>query len=128
MSERDVSVISTVASAAAAQELVLSSTLILQSATRQSEEETTKLRVKISQQSNVRSPDHDNRIINHTVTQAIERHSNLISSIVSTLTCQICYDPLLRPYTLAPCGHTACYVWCVLLGTKLYTRVNNPVF
>jgi len=36
-------------------------------------------------------------------------HSALISSFKDSLTCQICVDLMYKPFTLAPCGHIACY-------------------
>ncbi|KAH8112328.1 hypothetical protein DFH11DRAFT_1606941 [Phellopilus nigrolimitatus] len=36
-------------------------------------------------------------------------HKEFMKSLAPSLTCQICLDPMHRPYTLAPCGHTACY-------------------
>ena len=36
-------------------------------------------------------------------------HSTLISSFKDSLTCQICVDLMYKPFTLAPCGHIACY-------------------
>lgn len=36
-------------------------------------------------------------------------HSALISSFKDSLTCQICVDLMHKPFTLAPCGHIACY-------------------
>lgn len=36
-------------------------------------------------------------------------HSALISSFRDSLTCQICVDLMYKPFTLAPCGHIACY-------------------
>ena len=36
-------------------------------------------------------------------------HSTLISSLKDSLTCQICVDLMYKPFTLAPCGHIACY-------------------
>lgn len=36
-------------------------------------------------------------------------HSALVSSFKDSLTCQICVDLMYKPFTLAPCGHIACY-------------------
>jgi len=36
-------------------------------------------------------------------------HSTLVSSFKDSLTCQICVDLMYKPFTLAPCGHIACY-------------------
>jgi len=36
-------------------------------------------------------------------------HSALVSSFKDSLTCQICVDLMHKPFTLAPCGHMACY-------------------
>lgn len=36
-------------------------------------------------------------------------HTALISSFKDSLTCQICVDLMHKPFTLAPCGHIACY-------------------
>lgn len=35
--------------------------------------------------------------------------SALITSFKDSLTCQICVDLMYKPFTLAPCGHIACY-------------------
>jgi hypothetical protein len=35
--------------------------------------------------------------------------STLISSFKDSLTCQICVDLMYKPFTIAPCGHIACY-------------------
>ena len=35
--------------------------------------------------------------------------STLITSFKDSLTCQICVDLMHKPFTLAPCGHIACY-------------------
>ena len=41
--------------------------------------------------------------------QALSNHRNLLSNLQTSLTCQICLDPLHKPYALAPCGHVACH-------------------
>jgi hypothetical protein len=42
-------------------------------------------------------------------TTKLTLHSTLISSFKDSLTCQICVDLMYKPFTLAPCGHIACY-------------------
>ncbi|KAL5497993.1 PSH1 [Sanghuangporus vaninii] len=39
----------------------------------------------------------------------LSAHKEFLESLSPSITCQICLDPMYRPYTLAPCGHTACY-------------------
>ncbi|EJD02052.1 uncharacterized protein FOMMEDRAFT_168607 [Fomitiporia mediterranea MF3/22] len=39
----------------------------------------------------------------------LDAHKEFLELLAPSLTCQICLDPMYRPYTLAPCGHTACY-------------------
>ena len=42
-------------------------------------------------------------------TTKLALHSALITSFKDSLTCQICVDLMYKPFTLAPCGHIACY-------------------
>ncbi|PCH37511.1 hypothetical protein WOLCODRAFT_140902 [Wolfiporia cocos MD-104 SS10] len=41
-------------------------------------------------------------------TELLKTHATLFSTLTNALTCQICLEPLHRPFALAPCGHTAC--------------------
>ncbi|KAI0795513.1 hypothetical protein C8Q75DRAFT_454629 [Abortiporus biennis] len=50
-------------------------------------------------------------------------HKNLLSSMLPSLTCQICLYLLHRPFTLAPCGHVACYS-CLVSWFKSNGRVE----
>ncbi|KZS87979.1 hypothetical protein SISNIDRAFT_490497 [Sistotremastrum niveocremeum HHB9708] len=40
--------------------------------------------------------------------KVLERHTRLLSTLSSVLSCDICLDMLEDPYTLYPCGHVAC--------------------
>ncbi|KAJ7056973.1 hypothetical protein C8F01DRAFT_1152909 [Mycena amicta] len=39
----------------------------------------------------------------------LKKHESLLAQLSQSLTCQICLDPLHKPYSLSPCGHVACY-------------------
>ncbi|KZT64409.1 hypothetical protein DAEQUDRAFT_732632 [Daedalea quercina L-15889] len=41
--------------------------------------------------------------------EVLSHQRTLLSTLQGSLTCQICLDPLHKPYALAPCGHVACY-------------------
>ncbi|THH20450.1 hypothetical protein EW146_g909 [Bondarzewia mesenterica] len=41
--------------------------------------------------------------------QAIRAHEALLSTLIPSLTCQICVGLLHKPFALSPCGHVACY-------------------
>jgi hypothetical protein len=43
------------------------------------------------------------------LTTKLDHQSTLISAFKDSLTCQICVDLMHKPFTLAPCGHIACY-------------------
>ncbi len=47
--------------------------------------------------------------LNSTDVGAIATHRSLLSSILPSLTCQICLLLMHRPFALAPCGHVACH-------------------
>ncbi|TFY51852.1 hypothetical protein EVJ58_g10342, partial [Rhodofomes roseus] len=42
-------------------------------------------------------------------TELSSKQGTLLSALHQSLTCQICLDPLHKPYALAPCGHIACH-------------------
>ncbi|KAI5118951.1 hypothetical protein M0805_006297 [Coniferiporia weirii] len=42
-------------------------------------------------------------------TTLLTTHKDFFAALAPSLTCQICLEPMHRPYALAPCGHTACY-------------------
>ncbi|KZT04906.1 uncharacterized protein LAESUDRAFT_813795 [Laetiporus sulphureus 93-53] len=41
--------------------------------------------------------------------EILNKHTTLLSVLQQSLICQICLDPMHRPYALAPCGHVACH-------------------
>ena len=45
--------------------------------------------------------------------KALKSHETLLQALMSAITCQICFEPMSRPFTLAPCGHSSCYA-CLL--------------
>ncbi|KAF6751168.1 hypothetical protein DFP72DRAFT_1172537 [Ephemerocybe angulata] len=47
------------------------------------------------------------------LTALVARHDTHLAAVQNSLTCQICLDLLYKPFTLAPCGHIACYA-CLL--------------
>ncbi|KAI0037079.1 hypothetical protein K488DRAFT_67227 [Vararia minispora EC-137] len=42
-------------------------------------------------------------------TESLQAHEALLTSLLPSLTCQVCLDLLHKPFVLAPCGHMACY-------------------
>ncbi|KAF7319538.1 RING-type domain-containing protein [Mycena chlorophos] len=42
-------------------------------------------------------------------TALVQKHETLLAQLTQSLTCQVCLDPLHKPYSLSPCGHIACY-------------------
>ncbi|ETW77271.1 hypothetical protein HETIRDRAFT_460564 [Heterobasidion irregulare TC 32-1] len=42
-------------------------------------------------------------------TESLRIHEELFSTLLPSLTCQICISLLYKPYALSPCGHVACY-------------------
>lgn len=45
----------------------------------------------------------------HSEYKSLHDHKTLLSSLVSSLVCQICLDLLHKPFALSPCGHISCY-------------------
>ncbi|KAH9925187.1 uncharacterized protein B0H18DRAFT_955236 [Fomitopsis serialis] len=41
--------------------------------------------------------------------ELVSKQRTLLSTLHQSLMCQICLDPLHKPYALAPCGHIACH-------------------
>ncbi|KAI0319714.1 hypothetical protein OF83DRAFT_1108560, partial [Amylostereum chailletii] len=44
-----------------------------------------------------------------TMSESLAAHRTIFSSLVSSITCQICLDLLHKPFALSPCGHMTCY-------------------
>ncbi|TFL04124.1 hypothetical protein BDV98DRAFT_360989 [Pterulicium gracile] len=43
------------------------------------------------------------------LTSLLQMHQKTLTQVHQNATCQICIDTMHKPYTLAPCGHLACY-------------------
>lgn len=41
--------------------------------------------------------------------QIVRKHHELLLQVQHSVTCQICLEPLHKPFSLSPCGHVACY-------------------
>ncbi|KLO15551.1 hypothetical protein SCHPADRAFT_260961 [Schizopora paradoxa] len=53
--------------------------------------------------------DEDAGTSNKSIIVENEKQKTFMTSLSQSLVCQICLDPMFKPFTLAPCGHSACF-------------------
>ncbi|KAI0249796.1 hypothetical protein BJV78DRAFT_1224982 [Lactifluus subvellereus] len=61
----------------------------------------------------------------HDENKSFRDHKALLTSLLSSLVCQICLDLLHKPFALSPCGHVSCYS-CLVNWFTIDQRPGEP--